>query len=70
MKEVRKHAVWQILNWRTIIMAQLTPIKLSLNNYIAGSGKSTIASYLVEKHGFVVYNFADKIYELAEELLE
>ncbi|MFI8671937.1 dephospho-CoA kinase [Bacillus paranthracis] len=49
-------------------MAQLTPIKLSLNNYIAGSGKSTIASYLVEKHGFVVYNFADKIYELAEEL--
>lgn len=47
---------------------QLTPIKLSLNNYIAGSGKSTIASYLVEKHGFVVYNFADRIYELAEEL--
>ncbi|MCY8228789.1 AAA family ATPase [Bacillus spizizenii] len=47
---------------------ELTPIKLSLNNYIAGSGKSTIAKYLVEKHGFVVYNFADKVYELAEEL--
>lgn len=41
---------------------------LSLNNYIAGSGKSTIAKYLVEEHGFVMYNFADKIYELAEEL--
>ncbi|MFJ8247362.1 dephospho-CoA kinase [Peribacillus asahii] len=49
-------------------MAEKAPIKLSLNNYIAGSGKSTIANYLVDKHGFVVYNFADKVYELAEEL--
>lgn len=46
----------------------LTPINISLNNYIAGSGKSTIANYLVEKHGFVVYNFADGIYQLAREL--
>ena len=46
----------------------LTPIRLSLNNYIAGSGKSTIANYLVEEHGFKVYNFADRIYQLAEEL--
>ena len=49
-------------------MNKQTPIKLSLNNYIAGSGKSTIAQYLVENHGFVIYNFADKIYEIAEEL--
>ncbi len=47
---------------------ELTPIKLSLNNYIAGSGKSTIASYLCDRHGFVMYNFADRIYQLAEEL--
>jgi len=47
---------------------ELTPIRLSLNNFIAGSGKSTIASYLCEHHGFKVYNFADRIYELAEEL--
>lgn len=49
-------------------MKQKTPIKLSLNNYVAGSGKSTIAQYLCDKHGFVMYNFADRIYELAEEL--
>lgn len=47
---------------------ELSPIRLSLNNYIAGSGKSTIARYLCEQHGFRMYNFADKIYELAEEL--
>ncbi|MEH7209957.1 AAA family ATPase [Priestia megaterium] len=45
-----------------------TPIKLSLNSYISGAGKSTIANYLRDEHGFVIYNFADKIYELAEEL--
>lgn len=50
------------------MVKELTPIKLSLNNYIAGSGKSTIATYLCESHGFVMYNFADKIYELAKEL--
>lgn len=47
---------------------ELSPIKLSLNNHIAGSGKSTIANYLCNQHGFRMYNFADKIYELAEEL--
>lgn len=47
---------------------ELTPIKLSLNSYISGAGKSSIAKYLCEHHGFRMYNFADKIYELAEEL--
>lgn len=47
---------------------ELTPIKLSLNNFIAGSGKSTIANYLVEKHGFVEYNFADGIYTIARDV--
>lgn len=40
-------------------------IKISLCNYIAGAGKSTIASYLVEKHGFKEYALADGIYDIA-----
>lgn len=42
-------------------------LKLSLCNYIAGSGKSTIAKYLVEEHGFKEYALADGIYEIAEK---
>jgi dephospho-CoA kinase len=42
-------------------------LKLSLCNYIAGSGKSTIAKYLVDNHGFKEYALADGIYEIAEK---
>lgn len=42
-------------------------MKISLCNYIAGAGKSTIAKYLVEEHGFKEYALADGIYEIAEK---
>lgn len=47
---------------------ELSPIRLSLNSYIAGAGKSSIATYLSNVHGFRIYNFADRIYDLAGEL--
>jgi dephospho-CoA kinase len=42
-------------------------IKIALCNYIAGAGKDTIASYLVENHGFKKYALSDGIYEIAEK---
>lgn len=43
-------------------------IKIALNNFIAGAGKDDCADYLVEKHGFVKYAFADGIYKIAHEV--
>lgn len=40
-------------------------IKIALNNYMAGSGKDAVASYLCENHGFKKYNLAHGIYEIA-----
>ncbi|MDY7043622.1 AAA family ATPase [Virgibacillus sp. M23] len=42
-------------------------MKVSLCNYIAGAGKSTIANYLVSQHGFKEYALADGIYEIANK---
>jgi hypothetical protein len=40
-------------------------IKIALNNWMAGSGKDSVADYLVEQHGFKKYALADGIYEIA-----
>jgi len=43
----------------------LGKIKIALNNFIAGAGKSTIANYLESEYGFKQYALADGIYEIA-----
>lgn len=46
-------------------MSKRKPILLALNNHIAGSGKDSVADYLVEKHGFRKYSLSEGIYEVA-----
>lgn len=40
-------------------------IKIAINSWMAGSGKDTVADYLIEKHGFKKYALSDGIYEIA-----
>jgi hypothetical protein len=42
-------------------------IKIALNNWMASSGKDSVADYLCEQHGFKKYNLAHGIYEIAYE---
>lgn len=35
---------------------------------MAGSGKDTLADYMVENDGFTKYAFADKVYDVSEDL--
>lgn len=46
----------------------MSKIKLSICNYIAGSGKDSVSDYLCEKHGFKKYSFSEKIYEVAHSV--
>lgn len=40
-------------------------IKIALNNWIAGSGKDSVAEYLVSEHGFKSYALSEGLYEIA-----
>ncbi|MFC9727508.1 MULTISPECIES: AAA family ATPase [Bacillus cereus group] len=43
-------------------------MKLMICNYIAGAGKSSVADYLEQKHGFKQYALSDGVYKVAEEV--
>ncbi len=44
--------------------------KVALCNFMAGSGKDTLADHLVEHYGFKKYAFADKVYDVSEDLFD
>lgn len=43
-------------------------MRIMLSSILPGSGKDTVADYLVKQHGFVKVSFAGKIYEIARDL--
>lgn len=42
-------------------------LKIALNNWMACSGKDSVADYLVEKHGFKKIALSEGIYEIAHQ---
>lgn len=46
-------------------MGENKKMLLALNNYIAGSGKDSVADYLVDMHGFKKYSLSEGIYDIA-----
>lgn len=42
-------------------------IRIAICSNICGAGKTTVANYLEQQHGFKQLNFADGIYDIAEK---